>query len=166
MSKEIEKIGYDALLSYKKHNGEHIAGPQPAEFNFPDFAKNRKGPPVYFSHSRPKFYKMLAKQAARIGIRVDYGKGVQDYYEDAAVGRAGVIVEGGDRYEADLVIAADGARTRSWKLVGGKQVEAKSSGFAIFRAAYDSKIAYADPVVKEHFGYQKLGQPGFEFWSG
>ena len=166
MAKEIEEIGYDAVLSYKKHTGEHIAGPQAAEFNSPEFVKDRKGPPVYFSHLRPKFYKMLAKQAERIGIPVEFGKGVQDYYENVEAGRAGVIVEGGERHEADLVIAADGARTRSWKLVGGKQVEAKSSGFAIFRAAYDSKIAYADPIVKENFGYHKLGRPGFEFWSG
>ena len=166
MAREIEAIGFDALLTYRKTTGELIAGPELAPFNTPEFVKNKKGPHCHFSHSRPRFYKMLAKQAERVGIRVDLNQNVQDYYEDTTAGKAGVVLEGGDRYEADLVIAADGARTRSWKLVGGKKVEAKSSGYAIFRTSYDSDIAYADPVVKEQFGHHRLGQPSFEFWSG
>lgn len=65
-----------------------------------------------------------------MGIYVEFNQRVVDYYEDIKYGKGGVVMEDGSRYEADIVIAADGVGSRSQGLVGG-QVRAISSGRAI-----------------------------------
>jgi len=153
MLKENEEIAYKPLLAYHKHSGERIAGPMPVEELFSTKINADALSRRVFRHSRPKFHAMLLKQLRSIGVEVEYDKEVADYFEDGKAAKAGVILQDGSRYEADLVVAADGVRGNSWPLVAGHLIPARSSGHAIFRAAYDVNIALADPVVAERLPY-------------
>ena len=59
---------------------------------------------------RVKFFKMLLRQAKRSGISVQWNQRVREYFEDEVAGVGGVLMENGERKEADVVIAA-GKRT-------------------------------------------------------
>lgn len=45
-----------------------------------------------------------------------------EYLEDAADRKGGVVVQGESKLEADLVVAADGAGTKSYMSTMGEQV--------------------------------------------
>lgn len=120
----------------------------------------------FYRHSRPKFHGMLLEQLERVGLTVEYNCQVEDYFEDTKRGVSGVTLKDGSRYEADLVVAADGVRGTSWSLIAGSPVPARSSGSAVFRTAYPIGLAIADTAVAERF---KLGQDGreiSEMWMG
>lgn len=48
----------------------------------------------------------------------------------------------------------------------GEQVDAKGSGYAIYRTAYPIELALADPQVAEHFKLLENGRSVFELWMG
>ena len=114
-----------------KHTGEHIYGPNPPSFNDTENIIGRKGPHVAFMQSRIKFYKPLIRQAQRLGLLIEYHKRVTSYYEDDELSIGGVVLESGERREADVVVAADGIKTRSGKLISGEDIQPKESGMAI-----------------------------------
>ena len=72
----------------------------------------------------------------------------------------------GSRFEADLVIAADGLGGSSWSVMSDQPVSARSSGNAIFRVAYPVEQAVADSVTEERFKLQDDGRSVLEMWSG
>lgn len=115
---------------------------------------------------RPKFHAMLLEQLAKNGVTIEFEKEVIDYYEDATTKKGGVILQDGSKHEADLVVAADGLRGRSWNLIAGKPVPAKSSGGAIYRTAYPVELAIKDPMIAERFKLQEDGRSVFELWMG
>ncbi|KAL8714641.1 MAG: hypothetical protein Q9220_001590 [cf. Caloplaca sp. 1 TL-2023] len=166
LCREIEKEQYDCWMSYYRHSGEHIYGPNPPSFNDPENSIGRKGPHVAFMQGRVKFYKALLRQVERLGINIEYGKHVVDYYEDASVGAGGVIFENGEKDEADVVVAADGLKSHSGKIVSGIDIRPKESGMAIYRAAYPVEHIFSEPLVRERWKYQKGDRPIWEFWLG
>ncbi|KAK3167802.1 hypothetical protein OEA41_004248 [Lepraria neglecta] len=98
--------------------------------------------------SRIKFYKSLIRQAERLGLCTEYNKCVVSYYEDKDVGIGGVVLESGARREADAVIAADGIKTHSGKVISGEEIQPKESGMVIYRSAYPTEHALSEPLVK------------------
>ncbi|KAK5175117.1 uncharacterized protein LTR77_000254 [Saxophila tyrrhenica] len=149
------------MVTYCKHTGERLMGPM----EFSALTSDPENAPKIYRHSRPKFHAMLLDQLAEVGLSVEYGKEAVDFFEGVETGRAGVVVRDGSRYDADLVVAADGVRTRSWNLVAGKEVPAVSSGDAIFRAAYPVELALIDPVVMERFKLLEDGRSVIELWD-
>lgn len=119
-------------------------------------------------HSRPELQEILLAQLREIGVEVEYGVEVAEYTEIAEEGKGAVLTTAGERLQADLVVAADGVRGKSWKLInGGKEVGSKSSGDAMFRVAFPRECVEKDPVVMERFGKTaEGGQPVLEMWSG
>jgi hypothetical protein len=89
-----------------------------------------------------------------------------EYYEDATTGKGGAALESGIRREADLVVAADGLGTESYKLVVGQKVKATSSGYAKYRAGNPVDHALADPLVIERFKLLEDDRFVFEMWFG
>ena len=165
-AKENEEISYDPWVSYHKHTGERILGPKPL---FTDDSKTDEGtniPKRIYRHHRPKFHRLLLAQARKIGIEVEYGQRVIEYFENATARKGGVVLQGGSKLEADLVVAADGIGTKSYILTMGEKVDAKGSGFAIYRTAYPVELALADPQVAERFNLLRDGRPVFELWMG
>ena len=163
MSREIEEQQYDAGMSYKKHSGEHIYGPCPPSFNDVENRVGRLGPYVAAAQSRVKFYKMLLRQVAKLGFRIDYGKRVKEFFEAQFAGKGGVILENGQFLVADIVVAADGLRSRSATLIGGEDLQPKPSGMAIYRTAYPLEYAMKDEVVRKRWAFS---DPMWEFWMG
>ncbi|KAI0601142.1 putative monooxygenase, partial [Biscogniauxia sp. FL1348] len=168
MADENERIAPDPWISYHKITGEFLT--EPAPFNWsselnPEPADDVPRYPLRIHrHSRPKFLQMLIGQLNRLGIKVEYGHRAVEYYEDEE--KAGVVLDDGQKLEADVVVAADGIGTKSHKLVNGRDIRAWSSGWASFRTAFPVGRIMGDPELRERFKILDGGHPHFELWHG
>lgn len=106
---------------------------------------------------------MLLHQVERLGIEISYNTKVVGYYEEGD--RASCIADDGRRFEADIVIAADGVGSKSQKIVGG-QVRARTSGRAVWRAAFPIQHLDQNPEVKEFFSLFENRYPIVRTWLG
>ncbi|KAF7536812.1 hypothetical protein G7054_g4230 [Neopestalotiopsis clavispora] len=170
---ENERIAVDPWVLYSKINGDVISGPEAfnwkpssaaATISQDNDVDQGPAPRRMYRHHRPKFLQMLISQLERVGVQIEYGCRVTDYYENDAT--AGVILEDGRKMEADVVVAADGIGTKSHQLVNDHDIRARSSGWASFRAAFpvnrivedkelDTKLAILDnghPLVRMMHG--------------
>ncbi|KAF2133656.1 putative monooxygenase [Dothidotthia symphoricarpi CBS 119687] len=165
MQRDMETEQVSASVSYEKHSGEHIYGPTVPSYNDPEHIASRrgKGPSVAPAQIRSKFYRMLLRQVAKLGFTIEYGKTVRDYFENEAAGTGGVVLQNGDVRMADVVVAADGLKSRSEMLISGKHTPTKSSGMSIYRTAYPKEIAMRDPTVEKRWGNRS---PVWEYWLG
>lgn len=151
-------VCYNPFLSLYKYDGEFLGGP------FPMVGLVQAPTPV----SRPKLNRAMFDYVSSLGISVAFGKRVRDYYEDLELNKAGVILESNERIEADLVIAADGVGSNSWRLTVGEEAEAKpkGSGFAVYRTAFPTEKAYQDPLVAEKFPLLQNGGDDVRMYLG
>ncbi|KAK5136524.1 hypothetical protein LTR08_002868 [Meristemomyces frigidus] len=150
MKAEYDSIGlHNAWIETYKHSGEQMVKPLYVADRLKAAGLDPKTPPGTFQ-MRPLIYKMFVKQVQRLGVEIEFNRRVVDYFEDEATGKGGCVTDDGKRYEADVVIAADGVGSKSQKLVGG-QVRAVSSGRAMWRAAFPIENLDKDPEVKEHY---------------
>lgn len=160
---DMEEEQVNATVSYKMHSGEHIYGPSVPIFNDPEHVADRKGPFVAPAQIRRKFFQMLLRQVAKLGLKVDYGKCVRDYFEDKAASKGGVVLKNGEIHVADMVIAADGLKSRSEILIAGQHTPSKFSGMSIYRTAYPRELAMQDELVCKRWG----DSPSvWEYWLG
>lgn len=149
--KEYESISMsNAWLATFKHSGEQTIPAMKVSDRLRRAGMDPNTPPGTFQ-MRPLVYKMFVRQVEKLGVKIQFGAKVVDYGEDEARQKAFAITEKGERIEADVVVAADGVGSKSQKLVGG-QVRARSSGRAMWRAAFDSEHLNKNPDVKEFFG--------------
>lgn len=163
MLRDMETEQVNATVSYEMHTGEHIYGPVVPSFNDPEHIVDRKGPFVAPAQIRRTFFRMLLRQVAKLGLKVDYGKCVRSYFEDKAAGKGGVVLENDEIYVADVVVAADGLKSRSEILIAGQHSRSKSSGMSIYRTAYSRKLAMRDETVRQRWG----DSPSvWEYWLG
>ncbi|KNG44537.1 fad binding domain-containing protein [Stemphylium lycopersici] len=167
MQRDMDEEQVDATVSYETHRGEHIYGPTVPSYNDPEYRQEReeKGhrPFVAPAQIRSKFYRMLLRQAACLGFTIEYGKAVQDYFEDEHMGKGGVVLQDGQVRVADVVVAADGLRSRSELLIHGRNTAPRSSGMSIYRTAYPKDVAMRDAVVQKRWGNKP---PIWEYWLG
>ncbi|KAK1835636.1 hypothetical protein QBC39DRAFT_250104 [Podospora conica] len=82
-----------------------------------------------------------------LGIPIHLNQPVSEYFEDAD--RAGIVLKNGDKVYADIVVGADGVRSKARELVLGYVDKPKSSGYAVWRAWFSNKDMIADPRTKE-----------------
>lgn len=150
MAKEYDDISlHDAWIETFKHSGAQMIAPLKVAERLKAQGLDPKTPPGTFQ-MRPLVYKMFVSQVEALGVKVQFGKRVIEYWEDDESGKAGVVTDKGERFEADVVIAADGVGSKSQKIVGG-QVKAISSGRAMWRAAFPIAHLDKNPEVKEFF---------------
>ncbi|KAI0512738.1 hypothetical protein F5B22DRAFT_657593 [Xylaria bambusicola] len=148
--KEYESISMsNAWLQTFKHSGEQTIPPMKVSDRLRRAGMDPNTPPGAFQ-MRPLVYKMFVRQVQKLGVKIDFGKKVVDYHEDESRQKAVAVTEQGESFEADVVIAADGVGSKSQKLVGG-QVRARSSGRAMWRAAFSSDHLDKSSEVKEFF---------------
>lgn len=76
---------------------------------------------IVFSHARDD-----------LGIPIHLGQKVSQYFEQDD--HAGIVLASGERVVADVVVGADGVRSKARELVLGYEDKPKSSGYAVFRA--------------------------------
>lgn len=142
MAETYRKIVYRPSLALYKHDGALIGGP----FSIKEGIDHIPTPV-----SRPQLIESLLAYAHSLGIHIAFGKRVIDYFEDVKRRKAGAITDQGERIEADLVIAADGVGSMSWKSVSGESSKPKSSGFSVYRVAYPTRIAFENTDVAKSF---------------
>jgi 2-polyprenyl-6-methoxyphenol hydroxylase-like FAD-dependent oxidoreductase len=155
---------HNAWIETFKHDGEQMIKPLKVADRLRAAGLDPNTPPGSFQ-MRPLVYKMFVRQVEKLGINVEFGARVVDYFEDEKSGKGGVVTDDGRRYEADLVIAADGVGSKSQKLVGG-QVRAQKSGRAMWRAAFPRTALDKNPEVKEFFGLVDGTDPIVRTWLG
>lgn len=97
-----------------------------------------------FNGHRGQIHGVLYQHALDLGIEVRLGQKVTEYWQDENV--AGVIVNG-ETVTADVVLAADGVRSKARKAVLGYEDAPKSSGYAIYRAWLDSDELAKNPLT-------------------
>lgn len=153
-------------VSWHKITGEKLSGPGPFVLNPGKINGEMIEPPKIHRHSRPKFHKMLSEQAERAGMTIEYGKRVKSYFESVETNKAGVTLDDGEIIEADVVIAGDGVGSKSSQVTMGREVQARSTGFSVYRAAFPVELALSDPVVAERFQILDNGISIVEMWMG
>ncbi|KAI1151221.1 putative monooxygenase [Nemania diffusa] len=95
---------------------------------------------------RGEFHETVYKHALESGVDVRLGARVEDYFESDA--EAGVVLEGGERITADVVLAAEGVRSRGRKIVLGYEDRPKASGYAVYRTWFDADEIAKDPDLR------------------
>lgn len=163
MTRDLQMEQVNAGVCYIKHSGEHIYGPTVPNFNEPQHLATRKGGAVAPAQVRTRFFGMLLRQVARLGIDIEYGQRATRYFEDESSSKGGVVLDNGKIRIADVVIAADGLRSCSQGLVGGQDTPPVSSGMSIYRVSFPREIAMQDPVVRQRWEHSG---PMWEYWLG
>jgi 2-polyprenyl-6-methoxyphenol hydroxylase-like FAD-dependent oxidoreductase len=165
MKHEFNRISlHNAWMETFKHSGERVVEAMRIEDRIHVQGFDPKTPPGTFQ-LRPLLYQMMLIQVGKVGIQVEFGQKVVEYYEDVEVGKGGVVMKGGIKHEADLVIAADGVGSKSRVLSGG-QVRVISSGRAMWRAVFPVEHLDANPRVKEFFSMVNGHDPVVKTWLG
>ncbi|KAH7076183.1 hypothetical protein FB567DRAFT_596801 [Paraphoma chrysanthemicola] len=93
---------------------------------------------------RGELYEIIYKHVCERGIEVRWGTRVTDYFEDKE--KAGVIVNG-EEMVADVVVAAEGVRSRGRKIVLGFDDKPKSSGYAVYRSWFSGDAIKDNPII-------------------
>lgn len=98
-----------------------------------------------FNGHRGEMHQIIYQHAIDVGVDIKLGCRVVDYFEDDK--EAGVIANG-MRYTGDVVLAADGVRSKGREIVLGYEDKPKSSGYAIFRTWFPSGELATNPLTK------------------
>lgn len=121
-----------------------------------DFANEKSWGPRINGH-RGELYDIIYQHAKDRGLDMRFGQRVTDYFEDDK--KAGVVVNG-ERMEADVVVAAEGVRSRGRKIVLGFDDKPKSSGYAVYRCWFSADAIKENKLIKHlvvngdtHSGY-------------
>ena len=162
---ELEKrraaIAADPFFTMCGPTGEQTKGPMDMGQMLSKEVSRERG--WVYRYRRPQFAAILLDELKKTGVQVEYGKDAVDYFEDEAAKKAGVVLKDGTKIFADLVVAADGRRSRSWALVEGQPVPARSSGHAIFRCVVPAEDALADPEIAKRFPLVE-GRASIQMW--
>ncbi|ERT00579.1 hypothetical protein HMPREF1624_03953 [Sporothrix schenckii ATCC 58251] len=94
---------------------------------------------------RGELHNIIYKHAKSRGIDIRLGQRVTDYFENDE--QAGVV-SNGQRFTADVVIAAEGVRSRGRKIVLGSEDSPKSSGYAVYRAWFPATDLAKNPKTR------------------
>ena len=163
MAAEYEAISLrDTRMETYKHSGELMVPAMPVAQRLAAQGLDPNTPPGTLQ-MRPLVYKIFLRQVERIGIEISYNTKVIDYCEEGD--RAACISDDGRRFEADIVIAADGVGSKSQRIVGG-QIRARPSGRAIWRGAFPIEHVDRNPEVKEFFSLYENRYPIVRTWLG
>jgi len=98
---------------------------------------------AYNGH-RGEIHEIVYQHALDVGIDIRLGHSVEDYFETDM--EAGVIANG-EKFVGDVVLAADGVRSKGRTIVLGYEDKPKSSGYAIYRTWFDSAKVAEDPDI-------------------
>ena len=98
------------------------------------------------------------QHAQSLGVELALGVRVTEYWENEH--EAGIIVNG-ERISADCVIGADGVRSSARGAVTGMDPAPHPSGYAVFRAWFDSDEVRQDPASLWLLSEEGVFDPGY-----
>ncbi|EMC92057.1 hypothetical protein BAUCODRAFT_274906 [Baudoinia panamericana UAMH 10762] len=124
-------------LTYYDWKGEHIYT-QYWGSEEENFGKRYNG-------HRGEIHKIVFDHALEQGVEIRLGQQVTEYFETET--EAGVVCNG-ERLTADVVLGADGVRSKARTLVLGHNDAPKPSGYAIYRAWMDSSELAKNDLTK------------------
>jgi len=125
-------------IDFKDWHGEHIYT-QWWEDEEDVFGKRYNG-------HRGEIHKIIYDHAVEQGVEVRLGQQVSEYFETET--EAGVI-SNGERIVADVILGADGVRSKARKLVLGYDDKPKPSGYAVYRAWMPSDELAKNDLTKD-----------------
>lgn len=125
-----------------QHNGKSLGNFPLGTPELTSLAVNRLGMHLEF-----------VQYAEDLGIKTQYSTHATEYTEtdDAGI----VILSDGRKLTTDMVVAADGVGSGSWKLILDKFEKPVSSGYAIYRADFPTGDAMKNPIIVEHYNGAK-----------
>lgn len=126
--------GHAEYVHFHNHKGELVQKQ--------DFSQALYGTHAYNGH-RAEMHQILVDYAIGLGIEIRMGEEITEFFEDVKRGKAGVV-SNEVRIEADVVVGADGVRSKGRTLVLGHEDKAMSSGYAIYRTWFNAKEAGID----------------------
>ena len=85
---------------------------------------------MYNGH-RANFHRVIYEFALSLGISIHLGKRVLSHHEDDKEMKAWITTDKGEIFKSDVVVGADGMRSRARKLDLGYDDKPKSSGYAV-----------------------------------
>ena len=134
LSQAFDLIDHDSAMVVYSADGELLRGPlRPPKRGGAPFAG--------MTLHRSALSRCLYQYAQVLGIEVRLNTRIEKYYEDGE--RGGCVSKTGERFEADLVIAADGIGSHSADLISSEvKNEAMSSGLAIYRSTFSASTLY------------------------
>ena len=98
-----------------------------------------------FNGHRGEIHEIVYRYALDLGIEIRLGQKVSEYFETET--EAGVIANG-QKVCGDVVLGSDGVRSKARTLVLGYEDKPKSSGYAIYRAWFDSAEIAKNPRTR------------------
>ena len=98
-----------------QHEYLHLHNSAGELINIQHLPRVQYGAHSYNGH-RGELHQILFDFAKQLGVEIRLGQDVTEYWEDDVAGKAGVI-SNGERLEADIVIGADGVRSKARTLV-------------------------------------------------
>ncbi|GJN71741.1 hypothetical protein PLICBS_005809 [Purpureocillium lilacinum] len=166
LEREVDALSWDPVMHMRDLGGRLVRGPMERTDMLSARAKAAMPGGKLSRQSRPRLYVAMLEHLRRVGVPVEHGAEVREYFEDENCGRAGVVLGDGSRREADLVIAADGVHGRSWELVLGEEVPARPSGDAMFRVSYPFGGGLQDPVIDAEYPLLEGDRPQVNGYIG
>ncbi|KAK4619371.1 FAD-dependent monooxygenase fsr3 [Fulvia fulva] len=167
MMREYDEVSVHNLwMRFSKWTGEVIGPTFPFGAGAPGTERYKAAKPPMETQLQPQFHAMLYHQLERFGIEVQFDMRVMEYVEDLDRGLGGVLTDKGERFEADLIIAADGFNSKSQMMVPRTTGDARPTGRTVFRGAFPLEIAQADPLVNDVFGLRDGKDPMLQAWLG
>jgi len=94
---------------------------------------------------RGEIHQVVLQHARDRGVEIRLGQNITDYFENDH--EAGVIANG-ERLVADIVLSAEGVRSRGRKIVLGFEDKPKPSGYAVYRAWMSSEELAKNDLTK------------------
>lgn len=152
MAKTYRSIIYRPDMMLLTHEGQTIGGP----FRLSEDSHYRPVPV-----SRPKLIGAMYDCATSLGIPINFDKRVVDYGESVQQNNAYAATEQGERFQADVVLAADGIGTKVGKIMGEGEVKAISSGHSVYRVTYPTHVLQQDPFLAEKYAFVSDEQPDY-----
>ena len=149
MAETYSSIVYQPAMKLLTYDGTFLGGP----FLLSESSHYRPVPV-----SRPKLISALYDYASSLGIEVLFNKRVVKYEDSNETNRAYAITDKGERFEADVVVAADGIGSKTGRATSGKEPNTMSSGYSVFRVTYPTSILQEDPFLAEQYRLEP-GEP-------
>ncbi|KAK2749286.1 hypothetical protein FQN55_003611 [Onygenales sp. PD_40] len=135
-----KKAVWPRSIIFRRYESGKVIGSTPLD---PEMTE-KYGYPYWLIH-RADYLQLLYEGSQEVGVEVLLGSPV-DYVDQAA---PAVILNDGRRYEADLVIGADGIRSRTRRaVIPSKEVETNDSPNCAYRATVPAALMNADDDIK------------------